>query len=600
MIELARQLFTIHTPTERRKAGVVLILMVGVAILEVLGIASIMPFLAVLGNPDVVHENRYLSLAFAWFPSSDINLFLMALGVLAAIALLAAAVFRVFAHYVTFRFINMRRHSVSRRLLAGHLRQPYEFFLTRNTAELSKTILSEVDQFTNNVIAPFFDLVSYAIAACAIIFLLLVIDPTLALVVAGLLGFAYTLFYVAVRGVLGRVGGDRVVANKERFKSAAEALGGIKELKALGKERAFFDKFDPASERYSRHQATSQFLSLVPKHLIEAVGFCVIIVIALYMLGSGGALGDVLPLIGLYALAGYRLLPALQHVYRAMTKLRFGVAALDLIRSELGEAPSGSLPENRAPACMPLRHSLEVRDVSYAYPGAVRPALSHVSFEMPAFGSLGIIGQTGSGKSTLVDVMLGLLLPQSGEVLVDGHRLDDEWVRAWQQNVGYVPQEIFLVDDTVRRNIALGVPDDEIDDLAIVSAVRAANIQRFIEDELPSGYESVIGERGVRLSGGQRQRLGLARALYHDPDVLLLDEATSALDQVTEAEIMETIRMLQGRKTIILVAHRLSTIRRCDQLLRLEGGGIVGAGTFAEVVQREDWSLGLVSGKKTP
>ncbi|MEX0729667.1 MAG: ATP-binding cassette domain-containing protein [Aquisalimonadaceae bacterium] len=584
MIATARKILAILTPRERRRGSMVIVMMAALAVIEVAGIASITPFLAVLGNPGVVEQNPYLNGIYQWLGFGSPETFLIALGVFAVIFLMTAAVFRTLAHHAMFRFANMRRHAVSRRLLAGHLRQPYEFFLSRNTADLAKTILSEVDQLTNHVVRPVIEIFAYGFAALAVIALLVAVDPLLALIVGGVLGGSYGLFYLAVRGVLGRLGRDRVSANRQRFKAAAEALGGIKELKVLGRERAFFNAFDPASARFASHHATSQILGQVPKHLIEAVGFAAIIIVALYILGSGANLGQALPIIGLYALAGYRLLPALQHVYGALTKLRFGVSALDAVLSEMNSSAS-RLPMNPGgQPPLPLQSCLELRGVTYAYPSFGRPALRNIGFSIQAHTSLGIIGKTGAGKSTLVDIMLGLLTPQAGALHVDGRALRAEDLPAWQRNIGYVPQHIFLVDDTITHNIALGVPEQEIDLEAVKRAARSAQIHAFVEEELPAGYDTVVGEHGVRLSGGQRQRLGMARALYHDPEVLLLDEATSALDQATEAAVMETISAFQGRKTIILIAHRLSTVRRCDHLLRLDKGEAVAFGSYAEVV----------------
>lgn len=584
MIETARKIIAILTPHERRRGALVLVMMMGMAGIEVAGIASVMPFLSVLGSPDIVEQNPYLNAVYNFLGFQDVQTFLTVLGIFAVLFLVTTSIFRVLAHYAMFRFANMRRHSVSRRLLAGHLRQPYEFFLTRNTADLSKTLLSEVDQLTNQVVKPVVEMLAYGLAAIAVVALLFFVDPFLALIIGGVLGGFYAIFYLAVRGVLGRIGTDRVAANRQRFKLAAEALGGIKELKVLGRERAFFDAFDPASARFASHHATSQVLSQVPKHLVEALGFAAVIIVALYTLRSGANLGQALPVIGLYALAGYRLLPALQHIYAAMAKLRFGVSALDAILSEMNTIPDRGVMNSKDRKPLPMQSRLELRNVTYAYPGHQEAALTNISFSMDVQTSLGIIGKTGAGKSTLVDIILGLITPQRGEIVVDGHLLTEDTIQSWQRNIGYVPQYIFLSDDSIAHNIALGLPDDEIDYEAVERAARSAQIHTFISEDLPDGYRTAVGERGVRLSGGQRQRLGIARALYHDPDILLLDEATSALDQATEAEVMETITTLQGRKTIIMIAHRLSTVERCHQLVRLERGRAVICGSYAEVV----------------
>ena len=584
MIETGKKILSILTPYERRRGAVVVAVMAMVAVIEVVGIASVMPFLSVLGDPQSVDQNRFLKGTYELLGFRSTEAFLTALGIFSAILLAGASVFRIMAYYAMCRFSNMRRHSVSRRLLAGHIRQPYEYFFTRNTTDLSKTILSEVDQLTHHVMKPVVELFAYGFAAFALIALLFVVDPVLALIIGSVLGGVYGLFYLGVRGLLGRIGKERVSANRKRFKLASEVLGGIKELKVLGRERVFFNAFDPVSARFARHHATSQVLGHVPRHLIEAVGFAAIVVVALYTLSRGANVGQALPVIGLYALAGYRLLPALQHIYSAMTKLRFGISAVDTVLAELNTAETPQSTTKGSAQPLSLQSSLELHNITYTYPKCEQPALRDVSLSVKAHTSVGIIGKTGAGKSTLVDVMLGLLAPQAGEIRIDGRLLVADTVPSWQRNIGYVPQHIFLVDDTITHNIALGVPEEEIDHAAVERAARAAQIHGFISEELPSGYATVVGERGVRLSGGQRQRLGMARALYHDPDVLLLDEATSALDQVTEGEVMETISKLGGRKTVIMIAHRMSTVRQCNKLLRLDKGKIVSAGSYSEVV----------------
>lgn len=313
-----------------------------------------------------------------------------------------------------------------------------------------------------------------------------------------------------------------------------------------------------------------------------------LIVLMVLLIWSGHDLPSIVPMLGLYAFAGLRLLPALQEIYVNLTKISFCHAALDRLSSDLALAEPPVDPRKfRQTERLPLRRQLELRGVSYAYPNATRPALADISICIEARTTVGFVGATGAGKTTLVDVILGLLEPQDGEVLVDGTSIHPDQVRAWQRSIGYVPQNIFLADDTVAGNIAFGVSPQRIDLAAVERAAKCAELHDFVVDGLPDGYQTMIGERGIRLSGGQRQRIGIARALYHDPDVLIFDEATSALDNLTERAVMDAIHKLTHVKTILVIAHRLSTVRPCDRIFLLDRGRFKAAGTFSELLEQD-------------
>lgn len=585
MIGILRKTFAILTPAERRNGGFVASLMLAAALIDAAGIASIAPFLAVLGNPEIVESNTYLARAYEAFGFEDTRAFLFALGLLALVVLVGTSLFRALVQYATTRYVSMRRHSIARRLLAGHLRQPYAFFLARNSVDLSKTIFTEVETFLANVLRPIGDLVASGFVALAVVTLLLIIEPGAALVVAGVIGGFYGLIYGCARRWLGRIGRDRAAANRERFKAAAEALNGIKELKILGREDSYLRGFGGASYRYARHMANSSIIGSVPRFLIEAIGFAVALLLALYLIADDADLGKVLPVLGLYVFAGYRLMPAGQRAYSAFSQLRFGAAAADAVLADLSRLPPSVEPERETTGQLPLSRALELKGVSFTYPGARGPVIRHVDLTIPANTTVGFVGATGAGKSTLVDLILGLLEPSEGVIMIDGVRLGPDTVRAWQRGIGYVPQHIFLADDTVARNIAFGMENNDLEMAAVERAARLAQLHDFIVNELPDGYATIIGERGVRLSGGQRQRLGLARALYHDAPVLVFDEATNALDEATETAVMRAIEGLKDRKTILMIAHRLDTLQNCDLVVGLEQGTVRKVGTFDAVIQ---------------
>ena len=582
MLKIVRDIFMLLTPSERRTGLLLLGMILIMAFMETAGVASVMPFLAVLGNPDIVQENAFLSWLYETGGFADTAAFVFALGVGALAFMVFAAVWRMLTKLSTAYYIQMRGHYLSARLLSAYLHQPYEFFLGRNSADLSKAVLSEVQMFLNGVLRPVMQLVTYALVSVTLLVFLLLVDYVVALVAAAIILGFYSAVYLSIRGLTERNGRARVAAYRLRFTVASEALGGIKEVKVFGLESAYLDRFIEPSERQARYQALNAALSQIPRFVIEIVAFGGIILLTLFLMSTSDSLGEVLPVLGLYAFAGYRLLPALQTVYASLVQLRFGMPTARVLGADMTERERDRIESHRvsAESRVAPRESIRLEDVSFRYRGAREEALKHIDLEIPVNTSVGIVGETGAGKSTLVDLVLGLVEPTGGRLFVDGRPLHDVGVGRWQAALGYVPQHIYLADDTIAANIAFGCAPDEIDRERGERAARLASLHDFIVSQLQDGYEAVVGERGVRLSGGQRQRIGIARALYRDPDVLLFDEATSALDNRTEADVMDAVSRLRGSKTLIIIAHRLSTVRDCDQILYLERGQVVGKGSF--------------------
>ncbi|MDX1695689.1 MAG: ABC transporter ATP-binding protein [Ketobacteraceae bacterium] len=562
-----------------------MIMVIIMAVLETIGVASVMPFLAVLGDPQAIHNTPYLAATYNVFGFKSAEKFLIALGIGAFCIVLFSAAFRILTTYAINHYTHMRRHSIGERLLETYLRQPYTFFLNRHSGDMAKSILSEVDQLIVNVIKPGFDAVAYTVVALTIITFLILNDPWLALGVGIVIGGSYVLIFSLVQKRLKRIGRERAEANSERFTAAGEALGGIKDIKLLGREQAYLTRFRPSSARFSKHQATNATLSEVPRYFIEAIGFGGIIGLALMLMARSENFGGVLPILGLYAFAGYKLLPAGQRIYGGMAKLRFGAAAVNDIYNDLHER--SALAEIRNPPLgrLNVNESISLKNLYFSYQGASAPALKDINLQIPKGSAIGLVGGTGAGKTTLVDIILGLLRPTSGELQVDDSPVTNKNLRQWQSTLGYVPQDIFLVDASVSENIALGIPRDEVDLKQVETCGKMAQVHDFIVKELPDKYETKVGERGVRLSGGQRQRIGIARALYHNPDILVFDEATSALDNITEKAVMDAVNALSHEKTIIMIAHRLSTVEQCDRIFLLEHGEIKASGSYTELIK---------------
>jgi ABC-type multidrug transport system fused ATPase/permease subunit len=580
-----KKLLALLTPLERKRAGLLMGMILVMAFLDMLGVASILPFMAVLANPELVQTNAVLNTAFT--ASSYIGIhttqqFLFALGVLVFVLLVTSLAFKALTTYAQTRFALMREYSIGKRLVEGYLHQPYSWFLNRHSADLGKTILSEVSTVIHNGMMPLMTLMAQSTVALALLILLLIVDPLLALSVGVVLGLAYAGIFAVMSGWLKRLGQARIKANQERFTAVSEAFGAAKEVKVGGLEQAYIQRFAAPAHTYARSEASARVIAQVPRYALEAIAFGGMLLVMLYLMAKSGSFASALPIIALYAFAGYRLMPALQQIYGAFTQLRFAGPALDALHQDLISLQAADAQHAHL-SPLPLTQAIRLEQVSYRYPNAPHPALKGIDLSIPAHSTVGFVGATGSGKTTTVDVILGLLEPQEGHLSIDGQPITAANRRQWQRAIGYVPQHIYLADDSVAANIAFGVPAKDINLKAVERAAKIANLHEFVVNDLPQGYATTVGERGVRLSGGQRQRIGIARALYHNPQVLILDEATSALDNLTEQAVMEAVNNLGHDITIILIAHRLSTVRQCDQIYLLERGVVKAQGTFEEL-----------------
>jgi ABC-type bacteriocin/lantibiotic exporter with double-glycine peptidase domain len=560
------------------------------ALVDMLGVVSILPFMAVLANPEVVQTQAVLNAAFTLSRHIGIHTteqFLFALGVLVFVLLVTSLTVKALTTYAQTRFALMREYSISKRLVEGYLHQPYSWFLKRHSADLGKTILSEVSAVIHSCMLPLMTLMAQSTVAMALLILLVIVDPLLALSVSVALGLTYAGIFAVMSGWLKRLGQARIDANKERFTVVSEAFGAAKEVKVRGLEQAYIQRFAKPAEIYAKGQATAQIIAQLPRFALEAIAFGGMLLVILYLMAKSGGFAVALPIVALYAFAGYRLLPALQQIYGALTQLRFAGPALDALHQDLSSL-QGTDAQHCQLSPLPLTQAITLNQVSYRYSNAPKPALKGIDLTIPVHNTVGFVGATGSGKTTMVDVILGLLEPQEGTLKIDGQPITTANRRQWQGAIGYVPQQIYLADDSVAANIAFGVNAKGIDHRAVERAAKIANLHEFIINDLPQSYATTVGERGVRLSGGQRQRIGIARALYHKPQVLILDEATSALDNLTEQAVMDSMSSLGQKVTVILIAHRLSTVKKCDVIFLLENGKCEVRGTFEELLETSE------------
>ncbi|MBI5656962.1 MAG: ATP-binding cassette domain-containing protein [Geobacter sp.] len=581
--------FSLLTRSERRRLFVLLGCMVVTALIETFVVASVMPFMALVAQADSQHLHPLLErfVSSAGFADTAHATLFVGGSVLCLIVVgnLTAALTLVLLHRTDALLI----HRLSHRLLAVYLCRPFEHSLRDNSSRQNRNIIVEVSNAVNFVIHPTLFAVSRLVTVCSILLLLLFLRPLLSLFLVLVLGSLYPLLYLLVRTMLKRNGEQHLVVNREMARIVAESFGGIKEIKLLGREQEFLSRYHRTSYQVARHQTIGGVVPQMPRYFMEIVAFGGVIMLILHLMRSGQPIGAVLPLITLYAMAGYRLMPALQQAFSSLATARFHRPSLDLLCSDFaGSDPLGFIgAQPRSSDRLPFCKEIRLDNVSYRYEGSLAPAVNAIDLTIRACTTVAFVGPSGAGKTTLVDLILGLLQLQQGRILVDGAPLVGTNRAAWQRNLGYVPQSIFLADDTVARNIAFGIPAAEIDRAAVERAARSANLHDFVVNQLPAGYDTVVGERGVRLSGGERQRIGIARALYLDPPVLVLDEATSSLDGITEDAILEAIQTLAGRKTIIMIAHRFTTIMDCDHIFFLDKGGIVAQGTYRELLDTQ-------------
>ena len=588
MIEQLTKIYALLDARQRRSMTWLLAVIVVVGLFDAVGVASIFPFMAVVSRPESIETNKVLQILYQSLGFSSPYRFLLALGFGVLFIMLLGNALAACMTFMMLRFGHSVGHDLSVRMLASYVERPFTFFLRRNSSTMVLNVIGETGGLVLGVIIPALQTFAKTIVALCILGLLLVVDPVLALVVAATVGGCYMLVFQFVRKRLSAIGVLSDQAHRARLRAATELLQGIKDLKLLGRTRNYLLEFSRASRDYGSAQMQNGLIAALPRYAMESISFGGILLILLYLLSVRRDVNQALPLIALYAVAGYRLMPAIQQIFGGLAQLRFSLSSLSNLHRELVElaATESELDSERSLEPVKFEREIGMCGIAFRYPAAEQDALRDVGISIAKNTTIGLVGSSGAGKSTLIDVFLGLLRPTAGSMLLDGVPLNANQMRAWRDRIGYVPQHIYLTEGSIAQNIAFGLPADKIDFQRVVAAARLASLHGFVDQELPAGYATTVGERGIRLSGGQRQRVGIARALYHDPDILVFDEATSALDGITEDAIIAAIRSLAHSKTIILIAHRFSTIRDCDLIYIMEGGAVTDAGTYDELAAR--------------
>lgn len=564
------------SPREQKQLpGLLFLILIGM-LLEALGIGMVIPALTLMTQNNVLGNHPALQPLFNFLGNPGQRQLVIE-GMLALLGLYAFKTgFLMFMLWKQNKYIFGLQESLSNRLFTGYLSQPWSFHLQRNSAQLIRNATTEVSVLTNLTTQSAMVLVTEGFVLLGIIVLLIAIEPLGASLVIGVLGFAAWAFHHSVRNYLLRLGEGRQFHEGLRLQHLQQGLGGAKDVKIFGRERNFLAQYHVHNEGSAHASRIHRTLTDFPRLWLELLAVGGLSMLVLVLIAQGKELNALIPVMGLFAAAAFRIAPSANRILGALQNLRYSLPVINTLYDEIQLFDNTVLPQQSN--VLPFTQSLRLEHITYRYTNAEHRALNAINFNITPGTSVGFIGTSGSGKSTLVDVILGLLTPESGQVMLDGVDIQTN-LRGWQDQIGYVPQTIFLTDDTLRRNIAFGLPNHLIDNAAVDRALKLAQLEEFV-CSLSQGLETLVGERGVRLSGGQRQRIGIARALYHDPAVLVLDEATSALDMATEKGVMEAINALQGEKTLLIVAHRLSTVAHCDWVYQMEDGCLIEAGHF--------------------
>lgn len=554
------------------------------AALETFGIGFIVPFISLVNNPQLIQEHKNLFLLYSLLGLGSFNKFLIFIGIAFILFYLFKNVYMLFLYFMQFIFIFSRQALLSARLFESYLKKPYVFHLRRNSAELLRNVDSDVKQVYVGVLQQLLILFTEISVTTGIIVLLFFIEPHVTLITILSLGMCFLTFRKVFHAKIDKISKKKHYILGQRYKLLNQGFGTVKEIKVMGREGFFTSVFRELCISDSRLSVAINIINIMPRIILETVFVVGILVIILTVLTKSGGISNVMSILILFTMAAFRLMPSANRINVALVFIRSGKVSVNQVYEDMISDMGKKFDKNNESSINIKRvhnkkcNYIELVNLCYRYPDAKNFTIKDVSLIIPKASSVGLIGPSGSGKTTLVDIILGILKPTEGMVFVEGKDIFFD-LSLWQKRIGYIPQAISLLDDTIRRNVAFGIPDKDINDDLTWKALESSQLKDFIE-HLPNRLDTVIGERGVRLSGGQRQRLGIARSLYYDPEVLVLDEATSSLDNETEKEVMKAIEALHGEKTLIIIAHRRSTIKNCDIVFELKLGKLTR--TFEE------------------
>jgi len=584
------KLYRVFTPRERTQVIILLIAGIFNALIQTAGVAVIFPFISVAINPQIMEDNRWLKALYRQGAFSSAENFIIFLGIITFIIIVVSTLAPALLSWGKTRFIFNRNHTLSTRLFSNYLSKPYQFFLDTNSSELIKTIFSDVSHLTTGLLMSLLEMLIQSFALLMLLLLLLAANPLVTVCSISILGGAYAFLSLSIKRKLQTTGIELLRENAARHRVAIEAFSGIKTIQTMGVEDHIIKNFSHHSLLLARHTTFANMANELPNYFVQALTFGSIILYLVINLSLGISISDLLPLLSLFAFASLRSIPILNKIYNSANTIFCFHAALENVYNDLVESKattSNLSSENSLNTSLTFSKEIVLDDISFSYPGSITRAINSLHLLILKGACIGFAGPTGSGKTTLVDILLGLLAPTNGEIKVDDTSITSSTLNAWRRKIGYVPQDTYLIDDTIRRNIAFGIPDYEIDEKRLLEAIQITELYDFVQS-LPEKLDTEIGERGVRVSGGQRQRIGLARAVYRNPEVLVLDEATSSLDGITEEAVLSAIKNTFEKRTIIMIAHRLNTLKNCDTIHLIQNGRLAESGTYAELIENSD------------
>ena len=585
MFSKIKELFFLLDLEQRKRLYRLQVLVVLMSIAEVVSVLSIGPFMALVGDINQLQGQGFLA---EWYRELEFNSttdFLLLIASCVLGILVIATFISIFTVWRLSMYAAEIGADLSSRLYRYYMRQAWLFHASGNSNQLTNKIAQECERVTSGIFTPLMQMnakLFMALLMCIAIFLY---TPWIAVLGAVTFYITYYFLYKTVRQRLSDNGETITTEQASRFKLMGEGFGGIKDILLLGRQSTFNHRFTEASKNFANAKGKTQVYGQVPRYAVELIAFGSVITLMMYLLIThNGNLGSILPVLSIFVLAGFKLLPAFQQIYFSLSQIRGNLSGFESIRSDLFSSLEGSedhlSKEDTVDSKLSIKNSIKLHNVSFQYPETSKPALFNLNIEIPVNKVIGLVGSSGSGKSTAIDILLGLISPKEGSVIIDEKRLTEHNIRAWQNSLGFVSQTIFLADSSIKENIAFGLPIEDIDDKRIEKAIQLAHLEQFIS-ELPQGFETRVGERGVQLSGGQRQRVGIARALYNDADILVLDEATSALDGITEELIMDAIHDFSGKKTIIMIAPRITTVEQCAHIYLMDNGAVIDQGSYS-------------------
>ena len=587
MYKILKELFGYLNPSQRKSLYKLQVLVILMAVMQLASVASILPFMTLVSDIEQLQKDNYIAEVYKLSGVNSESQFIFWLGIGVLFSLLIATILSIITTWKLSLFANRLGVELADNLYAHYLNKDWLFHSSNSSASFTKKIASETVRLTHGILLPAVHCNSNIILVLFLSIGIFIFNPIVAIIGIIIFSMSYILIFKAISLILLRNGRSVSEMYEVRFRLMNEGFGGIKDILLLDKKRNFIEQFKQAGVLFATSQGINNALAHAPRYFMELVAFGSMVSLVLFFFTTqNGNSTSILPILSVYAVSGMKLLPAFQQIFTAVSSIKSNIGAFESIQHDVAEAINNKpiLPTSHKVLLYP-KNQILVEDVSFIYQGKEHPVLNNLNLSIPANSTVGIVGPSGSGKSTLIDVLLGLIEPQKGHLKIDNELIGSHNRRSWQNSIGFVAQDIFLTEGTIAENIAFGISEDEVNLDQVNDALKLANLDSLVKS-LKNGINTKVGERGVQLSGGQRQRIGIARALYHKAKVLVFDEATSSLDGLSEKAVMEAIHKFNGKKTIIMIAHRLKTIENCDLIFFLDNGIIKDYGTYDELIKK--------------